>query len=157
MIRWPEPFRPDRCPVHVVNALPIPARPEVAWAWLVRAASWPAWYPNAKRVTFERGTPPDLAPGTVFRWSTFGVRVVSTVVEFEPPHRLAWDAVGLGLRAYHAWLIEPADGGCRVLTEETQGGWLARLGARLMPDRMHHFHQIWLERLAERSAGGPPP
>jgi hypothetical protein len=155
-IRWPEAFEPSRCPVHVVNEATMPARPEDAWAWLVRAASWPSWYPNAKRVVFERGTPPDLAPGTVFRWSTFGVRITSRVVEFEPPDRLAWDAKGVGLLAYHAWLIEPTPGGCRVLTEETQLGRLARLGARLMPDRMHRFHQIWLERLAERAATGRP-
>jgi uncharacterized protein YndB with AHSA1/START domain len=157
MIRWPEPFRPDRCPVHVVNELTMSARPEDVWARLVRAADWPSWYPNAKRVVFERGSPPDLAPGSVFRWSTFGVRIVSTVVEFEPPHRLAWDARCPGLRAYHAWLIEPTPEGCRVLTEETQSGWLARLADRLMPRRMHKFHQIWLERLAEQAAKDPLP
>lgn len=156
MIRWPEPFDPKRCPIHVVNALTIPARTEDAWAWLVRAGLWPAWYPNAKRVRFLRGSGPDLAPGTVFRWSTFGVRIVSTVVEFDPPHRLAWDARGIGLRAYHAWLLEASPDGCRVLTEETQKGWLARLGARLMPGRMHHFHQIWLERLAKQAKDGSP-
>jgi hypothetical protein len=156
MIRWPEEFRPDRCPVHVVNELTVVAPPEVAWAWLVRAGLWPSWYPNAKRVRFVRGTPPDLGPGTVFRWSTFGVRITSHVAEFEPPHRLAWDARSPGLAAYHAWLLEPTPDGCRVLTEETQSGPLARLGDFFMPNRMHKFHQIWLEQLAKQAAGGPP-
>jgi uncharacterized protein YndB with AHSA1/START domain len=156
MIHWPQPFAPEHCPVHVINALTIPARPEDAWAWLVRAELWPSWYPNAKMVRIVRGSRPDLGPGTSFRWRTFGVAIASTVVEFDPPHRLAWDARGLGLLAYHAWLLEAAPDGCRVLTEETQKGWLARAGALLMPNRMHHFHQIWLERLAEQAEGGPP-
>ena len=67
MIRWPAPFDPEHCPVHVVNELTIPARPEDAWAWLVRAELWPAWYPNAKKVRIVRGSRPDLGPGTSFR------------------------------------------------------------------------------------------
>jgi hypothetical protein len=36
------------------------------------------------------------------------------------------------------------DGGVYVLTEETQYGWLARLGALAMPGRMSKWHQRWL-------------
>ena len=61
-IRWPEAFDPTRCPVHVVNELTMAARAEEVWARLVRAAEWPTWYPNARRVAFEQGAPPDLAP-----------------------------------------------------------------------------------------------
>jgi hypothetical protein len=35
--------------------------------------------------------------------------------------------------AYCAWAFEKRDGGVSVLTEETQNGWLARLGALVMP------------------------
>jgi uncharacterized protein YndB with AHSA1/START domain len=155
MIRWPESFEPARCPIHVRNELAISASPEAVWARLIRAQVWPSWYPNARRVRFLQGPPPDLALGTRFRWRTFGISIESTVEEFVPNERLAWNAVGMGVRAYHAWLIEPRPGGCWVLTEETQRGWLARLSAALMPGRMHRFHQIWLERLAKVAAGGP--
>jgi hypothetical protein len=44
-----------------------------------------------------------------------------------------------------------------VVTEETQYGAMARLGAWLMPARMSRFHQIWLEELAAKAATGGPP
>lgn len=49
------------------------------------------------------------------------------------------------MHAYHAWAFEKKDGGVYVLTEETQNGRLARLGALVTPDRMLKWHQRWLE------------
>jgi hypothetical protein len=74
------------------------------------------------------------------------------VREFEPLERLAWSARGIGVDAYHAWLFEPNN----VLTEETQNGFLARLGSLAMPNRMHKYHQIWLENLSEKALTGLP-
>jgi len=156
-ILWPEEDHPGRTPVHVRNELRMPAPPAVVWAWLVRAELWPGWYPNSHRVRIVSGPRPDLAPGTRFRWWTFGVAIDSTVAELVPCERLAWTARGVGVRAYHAWLLRPADGGCHVLTEETQSGWAARLGSLAMPNRMHRGHQVWLETLARQAAAGPPP
>ncbi len=61
--------------------------------------------------------------------NTFGT-IDSTVLGFVRHERLAWDAHWNGVHAYHAWAFERRDGGVYVLTEETQNGWLARLGAR---------------------------
>ena len=156
MIRWPERYDPSRAPVHVANEVDAAAPPEAAWAWLVAAPLWPSWYSNASNVVLSGGAS-ELALGVSFTWRTFGVAIRSTVVEFEPEGRIAWSAVGLGVDAYHAWEITQTPGGCHVLTEETQYGWAARLGSAVFPDRMSKFHQIWLERLSERAAGGPPP
>ena len=155
-VRWPEQFHPSSAGVYVRNEIDIPAPPETVWAWLVRAEQWPAWYPNSRNVHILEGPRPDLAAGTRFRWWTFGVTITSTVEEFEPPARLAWNAVAPGIRAYHAWLIEKTPVGTRVLTEETQNGFLAKLGSVLMPNRMHHHHQIWLEQLRIKATGGMP-
>ncbi len=156
-IRWPARYEPARSAVHVRNEISISASAEVVWAWLIRATLWPTWYTNSAEVSFLCGTPPDLAAGTRFRWRTFGVRIESTVIEFAPAERLAWDARGPGIDAYHAWLIRGRPHGCSVLTEETQHGWLARLGQLLMPSRMYRFHQVWLEALKKNAAGGMPP
>lgn len=79
------------------------------------------------------------------------------VTEFEPVQRIAWLAKGVGVEAYHAWLLTPTpEGGCRILTQETQWGWLARLGKLLMPSRMHSQHQLWLEGLASVAQAAPP-
>lgn len=155
-IRWPQEFDPAHAPVHVRNELRMNVTPEVAWAWLVRAVRWPEWYPNSANVRFVGASGPDLQDGTVFRWKTFGANLTSEVMEYVPGERLAWNARGPGIWAYHAWLIEEVDGGCRVLTEETQHGWLCRLGKLLLPNRMFKFHQIWLEQLQSKARTGPP-
>jgi uncharacterized protein YndB with AHSA1/START domain len=156
-ITWPEKFHPSRAPVHVRNGIEIAAPCERVWAWLARAELWPTWYDNAADVQFLNGPGPDLAPGTQFRWRTFGVRIVSTVQEFEPPFRMAWDAITTGVEAWHAWLLEPTAGGCHVTTEETQYGVFARTGDLLMPNRMSRGHQRWLEGLRDQALSGPPP
>lgn len=155
-IAWPEKYEPARTPVHVSNTIDIPAKCDRVWAWLIRAQAWPSWYPNAHRVEFLHGNPPDLQLGTRFRWRTFGVRIVSCVRELVPPVRIAWDAQGIGVDAYHAWLLEPTEDGCRVTTEETQYGFVARLGSMLMPRRMFQGHQLWLERLRQNAMRGWP-
>jgi uncharacterized protein YndB with AHSA1/START domain len=154
-IRWPEEFSPAEAPVHVHNELAMSAPPEAVWAWLVRAGSWPSWYPNSREVRID-GDGAQLAPGVHFRWRTFGVAIESRVLEFVPGERIGWDARGLGVRAYHAWLLRRTPGGCHVETEETQHGWLARLGHLLMPHRMQRGHQVWLDALHAKALGGPP-
>lgn len=153
-IHWPDKYHPSRTPVHVRNDIDIAAPCERVWARLIRAQEWPSWYPNSSRMRFVRGTPPDLAMGTEFRWRTFGVGIRSTVVEFEPPYRIAWDARGIGVDAYHAWLLEPDANGCHVTTEETQYGFMARLGALVLPQRMYRGHELWLNRLRDEVTSG---
>jgi uncharacterized protein YndB with AHSA1/START domain len=154
-IEWPARYAPGGVAATVSNEIVIAAAPETAWAWLIRAPAWPSWYPNSSRVRIAGGET-ELALGIAFRWRTFGVGVRSTVREFEPPSRIAWDGAGLMLDVYHAWLIEPRPGGCWVLTEEHQNGLAARAQALLMPNRMVRGHQLWLENLKARAEGGMP-
>jgi uncharacterized protein YndB with AHSA1/START domain len=156
-IAWPARYDPRNAPVHVRNERVMRAPPEAVWAALLRAARWPEWYPNSSHVRFLRGSPPDLAAGTMFRWTTFGFTIDSTVREFAPTERIAWDARGPGIDAYHAWVIRPAAEGCHVLTEETQHGWLARLGNLLFPRRMYRGHELWLTSLERRASQDPSP
>jgi hypothetical protein len=138
--------------VHVVNSIDIAASPSVVWTHLVRAPDWPTWYANASNVVIDGGGT-DLAPRTRFRWRTFGVGLKTTVFEWVENERIAWLALSTGVRAYHAWLIVPTETGCRVITEETQHGFVARAGRMLFPNRMHDWHQKWLEGLKARSEG----
>ena len=139
--------------MHVRNEIAIAAPPRVVWDALVRADDWPVWYPNARDVRIAGGGR-DLEAGTSFNWTTFGVAVTSTVREYAPAERIAWDGHGLLLDVYHAWLIEPRGAGCWVLTEETQNGLAARAQALFMPKRMWRGHQLWLERLKGEAERG---
>ena len=154
---WPEGLHPDETPVYTRNEIQIPADPEHVWAWLIRAELWPTWYANCRNVKFLSGTAPDLAAGTVFAWTTFGVRVKTTIREFAPPARLAWTGEAPGGRAYHGWLIEKTGEACRVVTEETQRGVIPSLGRYFLKRRLEREHQKWLEGLARMVQRGLPP
>ena len=157
-INWPDKFAPGHTAVHVCNKLMMPAvELERVWAWLCLPGLWPDWYPNSADVHITNQACPGLRLGTRFRWKTFGVTIDSTVLEFVPHERLAWDAHCNGVHAYHAWAFERSvGGGVAALTEETQNGWLARLGALAMPNRMSKWHQRWLEGLQQQAMRGLP-
>jgi uncharacterized protein YndB with AHSA1/START domain len=150
-IHWPTKFAPAVSPVFVSNSIDIDASPEKVWHWLTNAAAWSDWYVNASHMRILSPPGNHLQAGSIFKWKTFGVHLQSNVLEFVPQQRLAWDAKGIGIMAYHAWLIIPTPGGCRVLTEETQHGWLCRLSKAMMPGRMYKYHQIWLEGLKKKA------
>ncbi len=154
-IDWPQRYAPDRVAARVSNAIDIAAPPAAIWAHLIRASDWPSWYPNASNVHIAHGAA-ELSPDASFTWRTFGVAVSSTVREFVPNERIAWDGTAFLLDVYHAWLIEARPNGCRVLTEEHQNGLAARAQAVLMPNRMYRGHQLWLERLKARAEAGQP-
>ena len=156
-VRWPDHYEPQNCPIHVRNELDVAAPQDRVWAWLTRLTLWPTWYVNSANMKILEGSSPDIKEGTRFRWDTFGVAITSTILEYVPNERIAWDAHALGIDAYHAWVLQPSTKGCLVLTEETQHGWLARLGKLLMPNRMYKFHQLWLEALESKARAGMPP
>jgi len=156
MIRWPERYDPGRTRVHVKNEKEMDVSQELVWAWLVRARLWPTWYSNSSNVSIEGGGL-DLKAGSVFHWRTFGVNLKSKVEEFAPFERLAWSARGVGIDAYHVWVIEATPAGCRVTTEENQKGWLATIGNAARPKNMSTKHQEWLDSLLTKARTGHPP
>ena len=156
MLSWPEKYTPKKTAVHIHNELEMDSPPERVWAWLSLADVWPTWFSGARDVRIQGGGR-ELQAGSVFRWRTSGVNILSTVEEFVPCERLAWSAHAMGIDAYHAWLIERTTSGCRVVTEENQNGWLARLGHAARPNSMNRLHQAWLEGLRERAQSGLPP
>src|SRR5262249_1469255 len=97
---FPEGKRRGQSPIFTHNELFIAAPAERIFAALVRATEWPTFYGNAKDVVIEGGAD-GLTLGTLFHWTTFGVRVHTTVEELLPNRRLAWSGRGLGSSAYH--------------------------------------------------------
>jgi Polyketide cyclase / dehydrase and lipid transport len=150
-IIFPIKFDPENSPVFVSNEIEINASPEKVWGWLISAKTWPDWYFNASNIEIANQHTDKLLAGTKFTWKTFGANLETEVVEYIPNERIAWLAKGIGILAYHAWLIIPTISGCKVITQETQHGWICRLGKLLMPDRMYNYHQKWLEGLKQKS------
>lgn len=157
-IRWPEGHHPSQSRLVAVNELQMDAPLDRVWAWLRRPDLFPTYYGNSRFVKHLDGAWPEVELGSRFRWFTFGVRVVSEVVEFDPEAgRLAWSAAELGATGHHGWVLSESDGGTFVRTEETQKGWAMALAAPVMSRLMVSQHQRWLEGLARVAAEGPPP
>ena len=156
-IAWPDELTPGQAHVHAHNELLIPAKAEVCFAWLRRAALWPAWYANCGWFKFDTPAGPDLTPDTSFTWHTFHAPVRSTVRRFDPPLHLEWDATTFGIRAYHGWLLIPQDERCLVITEETQTGFVPFFFRWYLPGMLRRGHQTWLEGLRAVTAGGRLP
>ncbi|HVU02954.1 MAG TPA: SRPBCC domain-containing protein [Polyangiaceae bacterium] len=154
-VLFPEGQRPHESPVFTRNELAIAAPPERIWAWLVRPGRWPEFYANARNVEIDGGAP-DLAFGSRFHWTTFGVRVHTVVQEFVPHHRFAWSGKGLGSSAYHGWVIVPRGGRSLVVTEETQQGIIPSVCRSFLRSGLLKWHQRWLEGLAEQASNGMP-
>lgn len=150
-INYPDKYKPSNCPVFVRNEISIQASPEKVWFWLTNATTWPEWYSNASNIQLLEQKDKHLVEGTVFKWRTFRTNIECLVREFEPHHRLAWEGKTTGLQVYHAWLIIPTKDGCKIITEETQIGWLGRLGKLLVPNQMYHQHQKWLKGLKRKA------
>ena len=155
-MRWPAGMEPQNSTIHARNEIVIAAQPERVWRWLCRAARWPECYDNCAWLRLRNSAGPDLAAGTAFVWRTFGVRVRSTVLTFEPTRELGWDATAFGVRAYHGWLIEPLESGSRIITEETQKGPLSTFGRWYLRRGLLREHQSWLESLSRVAQSGDP-
>ena len=115
-VAFPDGDRPDHSRIHTRNELLIRAPVDVIWRRLIRAAAWHTFYDNCKDLHFEPSSAgPDLGAGTTFVWRTFGIRVRTTVVEWDPPHRFAWKGKSWAGRGYHGWVLERAGSSTRVL------------------------------------------
>lgn len=145
---WPPELHPATAPVFTHTEIYIPSDPERVWSRLVRAADWPSIYSHCRAVQFEGDAGPDLAEDVELTWRSRGVRVTTTVTEFEPPYRIAWRGNALGSYGYHGWVIDPVDGGCRVISEATQGGPLPSLTRVLTRRLLRRGYQQWLDALA---------
>lgn len=156
VIRWPPSDHPDRSDVHARNEQIVHAEPEQIWNWLVRAPYWPHWYRNAWFVRLDGGAH-RLGAGTTFRWTTFGTRISSQVVDFDPPNYIGWLWWRRGARGYHGWILTRlGDGRVRVTTAETQRGAVPHVLHRVLQPALYAAHAYWLRRLAKKAPAGPP-
>jgi acetyl esterase/lipase len=153
-VTFPEGYRREQSPVFARNELFVPAPAERVWEWLVKARRWPEFYGNAKDVEIEGGN--ELGHGTVFHWTTFGFRAHTTITELIPNERLSWSGKGLGATAYHGWVLRPCEGGCYVITEETQQGFVVSVGRAILRRGLLKWHQRWLEGLSSVAVQGGP-
>lgn len=150
-IHWPVGFEPTNADAFVHNEIWIKAPAIVIWNNLINAGDWPGWYSNSLDVQVESSDRRTLQARNAFTWKTFGFPIQSTVNEFVPFSRIGWFGNGTGIKAYHTWLIIEKEGGCQVITEESQVGPSAIKFNIEQPTAMHDAHNWWLTALKYRS------
>ena len=110
-------------PVVAEGEIAIAAKPETVWEVMTDIEVWPTWNPDVKEATLQGS----VAEGTQFRWKVSAGTINSTLTRVDPPRVLAWNGKGFGVKAIHAWLLEPRAGGTLVRTEESWEGLLSRI------------------------------
>jgi uncharacterized protein YndB with AHSA1/START domain len=150
-INWPAAYVPEKSKFYVHNEIEINARPEIVWRFLVDALKWESWYEGAKDVSLGNATDTVLNATSVFKWQTMGLHFESTIQQFEPNRLLAWESKKKSIQGYHVWLIVPTTKGCKVITDESQNGWLTYLEKTFQRNKLKKLHAIWLAELKRLS------
>lgn len=149
-IHWPEYYHPKNAQLHVRNETLIPATADAIWSSLIHAPCWPQWGRAKTSVQIINGDGVELHKGTIFRWRARAVHFDCTVVEYIPHERIAWKGKCGDVDMYHAWLIEPTDDGCVILTESTQRGGMTWLTKYFTSRNIHSYHRRWLDELKQQ-------
>ncbi len=150
-INWPVDFHPSKARFYIHNEIEIQAPPEVVWAILIDASNWPEWYVGAKNVVVQGGG--KLQPNAVFEWETMDLQFSSEIKEFVPNERLSWLSEKKQIQGYHAWYIEPRPGGCLLVTDESQKGWLTFFEKIFQPNKLIKLHDVWLKEIKRKAEG----
>ena len=150
-IDFPPPYEPSKSKFYVHNEIEINAKPEIVWGFLIDALKWQSWYKGAKNISFINQTDTVLNAGSVFKWETMGLKFQSTVKQFEPNRLLAWESIKKSIQGYHVWLIIPTEKGCKVITDESQNGWLTFFEKTFQGKKLKKLHDVWLTELKRKS------
>jgi uncharacterized protein YndB with AHSA1/START domain len=119
----------SNAPYAVRKETIISAPIETVWQLLTDFNRWPQWQEAVKTARIQG----DLKPGSVFRWNSGGMNLVSTLEIVEPMQTIGWTGKGLGTQAVHLWYLEQTPAGTKVVTEESLSGWLPRVLKVFMP------------------------
>ena len=105
-------------PVIAREEIRIDADVQAVWDVLSDIEHWPAWNKAVRSLTLHGS----VAPGTSFEWKAGPGTIKSRLAEVDPPHRIVWTGVTLGIKAVDAFSFEASEGGTLVRQAESWGG-----------------------------------
>lgn len=148
LVIWPEEFNPTNTKWFVYNEIEINATPEVVWQILIDATKWHTYYKGVQSpVTFPDPSVTTLGKDVSFNMHTMGLRLTPVIKEFVPNQRMAWEVRRKDLTAWHAWVIVPTAYGCRLITPESQNGFLTFMQKVFQPNKLLRLHDKWLRSI----------
>ena len=149
-IHWPEYYHPKNAQMHLKNETLVPASPACVWACITHAPSWPQFKHAKTTIQILNGDGVELHKGTIFHWRARSLHFECTVVEYIPNQRIAWKGKCGDVDIYHAWVIEPVEEGCLILTESTQRGGMTWLTKYFTGRNINSYQRKWLEQLKQQ-------
>ncbi|MEO6392008.1 MAG: SRPBCC family protein [Pyrinomonadaceae bacterium] len=130
-------------PVITQDEIVIAAPVEAVWGRLTDIDTWTEWNPEIASAKLDD----PLAVGSVFRWTTVGMDIASTIGELVPHQRIAWSGLAQGIMGIHVWNFTAVDGGTLVQTEESWEGKPVRIQINLLQSALNESIRTWLENL----------
>lgn len=121
----------------------IDAPVEKVWQIQTDIENWSAWQHDITSAKLNGG----LKMGSTFRWKAQGLTITSRLHTVQPPHRLGWTGVALGMSAIHNWRFEARGDATLAVTEESLSGWLTRLMLFFDPRFLEKSLEATLQRL----------
>ncbi|RCG17773.1 Shy6-polyketide cyclase [Sphaerisporangium album] len=123
----------------------IDAPPSRVWDLHTDVNSWTSWQADITAASAEG----PLAVGSVFRWSTFGLDIDSTVYAIEPGRRILWGGPAHGITGVHEWTFTERDGQTFVQTAESWDGEPVRADRDGMRASLEASLTAWLAYLKQ--------
>lgn len=151
VVNWPEAMHPDNTNFYVYNDIHINAPAEVVWQILIEATQWHTFYEGAQKPVVIADGSAFLSNGVQFEFKTMGINFTPTMTEFVPNERMAWQIDIRRLQAWHAWVIIPTTDGVKLVTAETQNGFLTTMQKWFQPNRLLNYHELWLKQIKLRA------
>jgi uncharacterized protein YndB with AHSA1/START domain len=138
-----------RAPMVARKEIFVNASPEAVWKIQSNINGWRDWQTDITKSQLDG----ELKPNAIFKWTSGGFAVTSTIQEVVPQQRLAWSGKALGSFAKHIWMFKPQDGGTLVTTEESMEGWLISILKPFAPGFLDKSLEVWIQNLKKRAEG----
>lgn len=150
-INWPIGYEPSKSKFYVHNTIEINASPEKVWSILTDALKWPLWYKGAKNLSYVTHSDTVLQVNSIFKWQTMGLKLESTIKQYDIHRLLAWESKNKSIKGFHVWLIVPTQKGCKIITDESQNGWLTFFENIFQRQKLKKRHDNWLLELKKKA------
>ncbi|WP_036014774.1 SRPBCC family protein [Lentzea albidocapillata] len=132
-----------KAPVVVHCDTVVAAPLQRVWRLLTDVPSWPDWQPD---ITSAAADSP-LRTDSVFRWSTAGLDIESTVYQLREPRRILWGGTVSGITGIHLWTCDVIGSSVHVRTEESWDGDPVLADVDGMRAALGESLAVWLRHL----------